>query len=117
MEKNKLIKVLKLLVAVIYIFIFCAVLFYEFIFKSRFSPPTSFVIYWMIFIGWVAIVLNFRLVGRKSLKFAFYLFLISASTYVFGLESFSESIMRISLLGWIIGITQTLLESKFNEKS
>src|SRR3989344_8457076 len=114
MEKNKLIKVLKLLVAVIYIFIFCAVLFYEFIFKSRFSPPTNYAIYWMIFVGWVALVLNFHFKAQLSLRLAFYLFVISAAIYVFGLGSFSESIMRISLLGWIIGITQTLTENKLD---
>lgn len=68
------------------------------------------VVYWLIFIIWISIILF----SKKDSTFAFYpafiLFLLAAVLTVFNLRSIAEPIMRISFIGWLIGIFKALIE-------
>ena len=69
-------------------------------------------VYWLILFSWVAVIWF----SKKTSNFAFYpafvLFIIAAVLTVFGLRSLAEPIMRISFIGWLIGIFKALMEYK-----
>jgi len=70
------------------------------------------IIYWMVLPGWLTIVIEKKFKSDVSFSWAFGLFLISAVLAVFGLRYLAEIIMKISFIGWMIGITQALIEYK-----
>jgi len=75
------------------------------------------IVYWYILLSWIAIIWF----SKKTSNFAFYpafiLFLISAVLTVVGLRSLAEPIMRVSFIGWLIGIFKALIEYKKLTKS
>lgn len=66
--------------------------------------------YWAILIIWILIIKVLRWDSGVSLKIAFVLFLISAALTVLTLSSVAETVMRVSFIGWLIGIFQALIE-------
>lgn len=69
-------------------------------------------IYWIILICWILAIKIFKRDSNFALLPAFILFLIAASLTVLGLRNLAEPIMRVSLIGWIIGIFHALIEYK-----
>lgn len=73
-------------------------------------------LYWLILFSWIAVMWF----SKKDSNFAFYpaivLFIIAAVLTVFGLRSLAEPIMRISFIGWLIGIFKALMEYKKNNR-
>ena len=70
------------------------------------------IIYWLILAGWLMIIIEKKLRSDVSFSWAFSLFLISAAMAIFGLRYLSEILMKISFIGWMIGIPQALTEYK-----
>lgn len=70
------------------------------------------IIYWVILIFWVLILLVLKKDSSISLKIALTLFLLAAVLTVFNLQNLAEPVMRISFIGWLIGIFQALIEYK-----
>lgn len=66
------------------------------------------VIYWIILLLWADAVWYFKLRESYTFILAFILFVISAIFSIFGLFVFSEVIMRISFIGWVIGMIQAI---------
>lgn len=66
--------------------------------------------YWILLIVWIAIIWILKKDSGFSLLIAFSLFLISATLTVFNFRNLAETIMRVSLIGWLIGIFQALTE-------
>ncbi|OGM20073.1 hypothetical protein A2955_02430 [Candidatus Woesebacteria bacterium RIFCSPLOWO2_01_FULL_37_19] len=69
-------------------------------------------IYWMILAGLLTIIIEKKFRSEVSFSWAFGLFFISAALAVLGLNFIAEIIMKISFIGWMIGITQALIEYK-----
>lgn len=69
-------------------------------------------IYWLILILWIVAVRIFKKKSGSTLKLAFGLFIIAATLTVFGLRNLAEPVMRVSFIGWIIGLIQALIEYK-----
>lgn len=72
----------------------------------------QFLLFWWVFIGWIFLTYFFKLKSRLAFAVAFILFLIAALLTTINLQSFAETIMRISFIGWIIGFVQALIEYK-----
>lgn len=69
-------------------------------------------IYLVIIIFWILGIIIFKKDSNYALIPAFSLFLVSAFFAVFNLMDIAEQIMRISFIGWIIGIFHALIEYK-----
>lgn len=69
-------------------------------------------VYWWVLVLIVLIGLSLRLKSQFYLLGAFALFFISALFTVVGSKETGEMIMRVSLIGWVIGLTQSLVEYK-----
>lgn len=75
-------------------------------------------LYLVIFIIWVLGIIFFKKHSAYALVPAFLLFLVSAFFTVFNLSVIAEPIMRVSFIGWIIGVFGALIEyKKFKESS
>ena len=68
------------------------------------------IIYWIILIIWIIAIFIFKKDSGLTLKIALALFLVAAVLTVFNLRDLAEPIMRVSFIGWIIGIFQALRE-------
>lgn len=66
--------------------------------------------YWMVLIFWILIVKNLKHDSGVTLKYALVLFVVSATFTVFDIRNIAEPIMRVSFIGWVIGIIQALIE-------
>lgn len=73
-------------------------------------------VYWFILFAWVAVMWFSKKTSNFALYPAFVLFLISAVLTVIGLRSLAEPVMRISFIGWLIGIFKALIEYKKSSK-
>lgn len=72
----------------------------------------QFLLFWWVFIGWIFLTYLFKLKSKFTFIVALSLFAISALFTTIGLQSFAETIMRFSLIGWVIGFLQALIEYK-----
>lgn len=72
-------------------------------------------IYWLIFLTWVLYAYFIKKGSQHHLLIAFSLFLLAAILKIFTLDKFAQSVMSVSLLGWLIGITIAILEYKQNK--
>lgn len=70
------------------------------------------IVYWIILIVWILLIKILKKDSGKSLLVAFSLFLVAAILTVLNLQNLAEPIMRVSLIGWIIGIFHALIEYK-----
>lgn len=71
--------------------------------------PEGFLYFWVVS-GWIFLVLILRLKSRITFIIVFILFLISAFLTAVSLQSVAETVMRISLIGWLMGFVQALIE-------
>lgn len=69
-------------------------------------------IYLVIITLWILGIVIYKKHSNFALIPAFFLFLVSAFFAVFNLGNIAEQIMRISFIGWIIGISFALIEYK-----
>lgn len=66
--------------------------------------------YWTILIVWIIGIRISKKDSGITLKIAFILFSIAAILTVFNLRYIAELIMRVSFIGWLIGIFHALIE-------
>ena len=69
----------------------------------------SYLIYWMVLAGWMYLVYKWHLEDSVSFKFALFLFIIAASFALFGWLHIAEPIMRISFIGFLVGVGQDII--------
>lgn len=75
-------------------------------------------VYLVIITLWILGIIIFKKNSNFVLIPAFILFLVSAFFTVFNLMDVAEPIMRVSLIGWIVGVFDALIEyKKFKESS
>ena len=75
------------------------------------SPLT----YWMVLIGWLFFVCEKKLKSNQSFKVGFVLFVISSFLVICGLRFIPEVVMKISFIGWLMGIVQASIEYKLRD--
>lgn len=83
---------------------------------SRFPTPISLLIYWIILGLFIFTAWFLKLGSRKVLLFSFALFIVAGLLTTFKIIYVAEIIMRISLLGWIVGFIQAIFEYCFKNK-
>jgi hypothetical protein len=79
---------------------------------AQLSFPILSSLYWLLAIIWVGSIVYFKWNSTVSLVFAILLYIIGAILMIVGLESSAEGFLRLSIIGWMVGITQALLEYK-----
>ena len=62
--------------------------------------------------GWLTMVFRRRLKSHHSLKMGFALYIIGGALNIFGLRYFSEEVMRVFIIIFIIGLAQAFFEWK-----
>lgn len=113
MAKARALKLVKVLVIVSYIVIFLGLFGLQIWAQStgsRFS--VSSLIYWWVLFGWLGLIYWFKWGSSASLTPAFILFIIAALLTTVGLRGIGETVVRISFIGWMVGIVQALVEYK-----
>ena len=81
-------------------------------------PPLGFIFsfwsltYWWILVFTISIIWKFQVGSGFILWTSFLIFLLSALLVSGGLQNLAETFMRISFLGWIIGLIQSFVEYK-----
>lgn len=68
------------------------------------------IVYWLILFIFILIIWIMKKNSGFALSIAFTLFILAAILTVFNLRNLAETFMRLSLIGWLIGILQALLE-------
>lgn len=69
-------------------------------------------VYLIIITLWVLGIIIIKKNSNYALIPAFFLFLVSAFFSVFNLTDIAEPIMRVSFIGWMVGIVDALIEYK-----
>jgi len=69
-------------------------------------------IYWILFLLWILLIISLKTKSTSTLFLAFTLFILAAVFTIFRLEGVGEILMRMSLMGWIIGLGQSIFEIK-----
>lgn len=80
----------------------------------KFGFPLWPLTYWWILVFTIFMIWNFKLGSGFMLWSALLIFILSALLVSIGLRSVGETLMRISFLGWIIGLIQSMVEYKRN---
>lgn len=75
-------------------------------------PQIFSLIYWWLLVFIISLIWNFKLRSGYILWIALFLFLVSALFVAISLREIAEITMRISFLGWIIGLIQSFVEYK-----
>lgn len=83
---------------------------------SRLSPPIASLIYWLILMLFIFTIWLFKISSKIVLPISFGLFIIAGLLTTFNLTIMAEMIMRISLLGWLIGVIQAIFEYLFEKR-
>lgn len=68
------------------------------------------ILYWYVFFGWVYSVRAFDLKSAVSLFSGLALFVVAVVVKVGGSQDLSQTLLRISTIGWLVGIFQALIE-------
>lgn len=72
----------------------------------------SSIFYLLLILGVVLMWWIFKLASSLTLSGAFAIFVIAALFSIFGEKEVSETLMRVSFVGWLVGLGQALIESK-----
>ncbi len=118
-EKNK-VRILNRWIKLIFIFVYVLVFLGMVAFEVWFQVVGSSLdtqIYWMILFGWIFLIWHFRWRSSVSMVSALTLFIFSAFLITLGFGNLGEITMRLSFVGWLVGIVQALVEYRSNEKS
>ena len=85
----------------------------------KFNIQVEAVAYWFVLGSWVSYILFSKKTSEFSLKTAFILFGGGILLYFLTFQYWAEVVMRISLIGWMVGIGQALVEYKkeYDKKS
>lgn len=68
------------------------------------------IVYWIILIVWIAMNWIYKKDSGFSMKIALACFVIAAALTVFNFRVVAEPVMKISFIGWMIGIFQAISE-------
>lgn len=85
-------------------------------FIGRQTSHISVLVYWIILGLFIFSVSLFKLSRYFILLFTFCLFIIAGLLTTLGFGSIAEIIMRISLLGWFVGLGKGIFEYFFKKK-
>lgn len=80
----------------------------------KFNLSVGSLVYWWIMIFYIFMIWQFRLDSKVAFWAALSLFILSALLTSIGLRDVGEAVMRVSFLGWIIGLIQSMVEYKRN---
>lgn len=69
-------------------------------------------IYWILFLLWLSFIISLKTKSASTLFLAFSLFILAAIFTVLGLVEVGEILMRMSLIGWMIGLGQSIFGIK-----
>lgn len=69
-------------------------------------------VYWWLFTSVIFLVWSFKVDSEFVLWVSFLIFFLSALLFLVGLKGMAETFMRISFLGWMIGLIKSLTEYK-----
>lgn len=106
-----LVKFIKKCLVFIYILVFLVLVALQSWFQvAQTGFSVSSLIYWMILVGWLFSIWNFKLRSSFSLKIAFALFVVAVLFTTLGLVSVGEPMMRVSFIGWMAGVVQAFIE-------
>lgn len=84
------------------------------VFRRLTQPFISF-IYWAILGLFISTVWIFKIKSQVVLFSAFGLFILGGIIAAFKLNSIAEIILRISLIGWLVGFIKSLVEYFFKK--
>ena len=73
------------------------------------------VLYWGVLGLFIFTIWLLKLTSKPVLLFSFVLIIIAGLFATFKINNLSETIMRISLIGWLIGFTQSFFEYIFKK--
>lgn len=76
----------------------------------KLNPFLKSLFYWWILGLFIILIWLFKLRSIWLLLFSFGLFILAGLLTTFGLINLAELIMRISLIGWLVGFTQSFFE-------
>lgn len=68
------------------------------------------IIYWVILTAWIAAIWLLKKKASLSMKIALAFFVLAAILTVVGLRNLAEPLMRVSFIGWLVGIFQAIKE-------
>ncbi len=117
MDKEKIIKKIKPILISIYLlilFILVGIQSWAQIFELGFS--VSSIIYWFIFVGWIFVLILFNKNSKLTLQLSLGMFIVGVVMFIFGFKVAAETLMRVSMIGWLIGVVQAVIEYKKDEK-
>ena len=106
-------KLVKILAIFLYLIVFVGLLLLQLwsnLIGSGLSVSSY--LYWLILIGWIFAILKLNFQSFVSLSVAFILFVFSAMMVILDFKELGETIMRISFIGWLVGLSQALIEYK-----
>lgn len=111
MEKKVIIKIAKIIIGINLLILLLGLIVFQVwlnISLSDFSVLS--LIYWIMFVGWIGIIIKFKWTSVITLTIAFTFYIVGAILVTFGFSGLAEGVLRISVIGWILGIVQALLE-------
>ena len=111
MEKNRPLKLTQMFFVITYCGVVISILGLEIWnnYAGR-NMQISPYLYWLIIIGWLTIVYRFKGNSDFTLKPAMTLLAIASLFMIFGVREVGEVLMKISFVGWMVGIGQSLFE-------
>lgn len=83
----------------------------------KLNPSLDSLFYWWILGLFIIIIWLFKLPSIWLLLFSFGLFILAGLLTTFRTAHLAELIMRISLVGWLVGFTQSFFEYLFKKTS
>lgn len=113
MDKTKIYKVINLIIIVGYLLVLIIILFFQF-WSYSFGMMLSYspLLYWLILFGWLGFNYKFKWKSNVSLISAFIFYCIASFITILGLVGIGETVMRLSFIGWLVGVAQALMEYK-----
>lgn len=66
--------------------------------------------YWIVLFLWLITIQIYKAKSKSTFKISIYLFLISAVFSIITLEEIAETIMKLSMIGVLLGVTQSVFE-------
>ena len=73
-------------------------------------------IYWLIFLIWILYAYFSKKESLHHLWIALSLFILAAILQIISFDNLAEPIMRVSLLGWVIGLFMSYVEYQKKSK-
>jgi hypothetical protein len=109
--QNKIEKI----VVVVYLLVFVVLLAIDILaLIFKFNISVSGLLYWQITIAVVYLISRYKVSSGTCLKTALVLFVPGSVFTVVGLPSIAETLMKISLIFWLIGLIMALVEYRNN---